>query len=369
MSGADEAWMRRALALAERGRYSTSPNPMVGAVLVRGGRVIAEGWHRRAGGPHAEVSALARAAARARGATLYVTLEPCSHAGRTGPCADAILRAGVSRVVAARRDPNPRVAGRGLRRLRAGGVEVTVGVLSRAAALQNERFDVWVTRGRPFVLAKIAATLDGRIADFRGRSKWISGPEARRRSLAWREEFDAILVGAATAARDGARLTRRLGWNRTTPHRRIVLDGAFRVPESLPLFRTKGAEVWTASRGGAAKERRLAARGVRVVRLPAAGKTGGLDLDAALAGLGAEGVTGLVVEGGTRTLTAFHAAGLIDRWALVFAPMLLGGDRSLPILGGPDVSLPEARALSALTVSALGADLLVTGRIAAGRRS
>ena len=358
----DEEWMRRALTLAEKGRYSTSPNPMVGAVVVAGGRVVAEGWHRRAGEAHAEVEALARAGTRARGATLYVTLEPCAHAGRTGPCTEAVLRAGVARVVAARRDPNPRVAGRGLRRLRAGGVSVTSGVLAAEAALQNERYDVWVTRGRPFVLAKVAATLDGRIADFRGRSRWISGAAARRRSLEWREEFDAILVGAATAERDGARLTRRLGWNRSTPHRRIVLDGAFRVSESLPLFRQRGAEVWTASRGNAAKERRLASLGVRVVRLPHARRGGGVDLAAALARLGGEEATGLVVEGGTETLTAFHAAGLIDRWAIILAPKLLGGSGAWPILSGEGVPLAKAPALSGVTASALGPDLLVTGR-------
>jgi len=367
MTAADERWMRRALALAENGRYSTSPNPMVGAVLVRGGRRIAEGWHRRAGGRHAEIEALARAGTRARGATLYVTLEPCSHRGRTGPCADAIAAAGVARVVAARRDPNPRVAGRGLRRLRARGIAVSVGLFAAEAAAQNERFDVWITKKRPFVLAKVAATLDGKIADFRGRSRWISGPEARRRSLAWREEFDAILVGAETARRDGARLTRRLGWNRATPHRRIVLDGAFRLPVDLPLFRTGGAEVWTGSRGNPGKERRLAARGVTVVRLPRARGGAGVDLAAALRRLGAEGVTGLVVEGGTRTLTAFHAARLVDRWAIVLAPTLLGGDAAPPILGGVGVPLGRARRLSGVTVSALGRDLLVTGRTSGGR--
>ena len=361
MAISDEAWMRRALALAEKGRYSTSPNPMVGAIVVRGDRMLAEGWHRRAGGRHAEIEALARAGPAARGATLYVTLEPCAHRGRTGPCAEAVVRAGIARVVAARRDPNRLVAGKGLRRLRAAGISVICGVLGDLAARQNERFDVWVTRGRPFVLAKVAASLDGRIADARGRSRWISGPEARKRSLAWREEFDAILVGAETADRDGARLTRRLGWNRTTPQRRIVLDGGFRVRETLPVFRGRGSEVWTASRGGAAKERRLAARGVRIVRLPRAGD--GVDLAAALGQLGAEGVTGLIVEGGTRTLTAFHEAGLVDRWAVVLSPKLLGGADAPPMLAGTGAPLSRAKPLKDVAVCALGADLLVTGRV------
>lgn len=356
----DEAMMRRALELAERGRYSTSPNPMVGAVVVRRGKVVGEGFHRRAGERHAEIAALARAGRAAKGATLYVTLEPCAHTGRTGPCSDAIAAAGVARVVAARRDPNPRVSGRGFRALRAAGIGVETGTLAPASAAQNERFDLWVKERRPFVLAKVAATLDGRIADARGKSRWISGAPARRRSLAWREEFDAILVGERTAARDGSLLTRRLGWNRATPHRRIVLDGDFRVSERLPLFRAgRGAEVWTASSGGAAKERRLAARGIRVVRCPAAG--GGVDLRAALERLGAENVTGLIVEGGTGTLTAFHEARLIDRWALIVAPKLLGGG-AFPILAGEGVPLDGARMLRDLAAVPLGGDLLISAR-------
>jgi diaminohydroxyphosphoribosylaminopyrimidine deaminase/5-amino-6-(5-phosphoribosylamino)uracil reductase len=356
----DEAMMRRALDLAERGRYSASPNPMVGAVVARRGRVVGEGYHRRAGQRHAEIAALARAAGNSRGATLYVTLEPCAHTGRTGPCAAAIVDAGIVRVVSARRDPNPLVSGRGFRALRRSGVAVETGLLAADAAAQNERFDVWVTERRPFVLAKVAATLDGRIADARGKSRWISGAEARRLSLSWREEFDAILVGERTAARDESLLTRRLGWNRATPHRRIVLDGDFRVSERLPMFRTGGGvEVWTASRAGRAKERRLAARGVRVVRCPAAG--GGVDLRAALARLGSENVTGLIVEGGTRTLTAFHEAGLIDRWALIVAPKLLGGG-AFPILSGSGVPLERARMLSDLGAVSVGRDLLLSAR-------
>ncbi len=359
----DESMMRRALALAEHGRYSTSPNPMVGAVVARGGRILAEGFHRRAGGPHAERIALQAAGPGVRGATLYVTLEPCAHTGRTGPCAGAIIEAGIARVVAGRKDPNPIVSGRGFRTLRRAGIAVETGIFARDSALQNERFDLWVREGRPFVLAKVAATLDGRIADVRGRSRWISGPAARRRSLEWREEFDAILVGARTASGDGATLTRRLGWNRTTRQRRIVLDGGFRVSERLPLFRDpEGVEVWTAARRGFAKERRLAARGVRVVRLPRGGEDGRVDLRAALRRLGKESVNGLIVEGGTRTLTAFHEAGLIDRWAIVISPKLLGGAGAWPILAGTGLSLAKARPLSGVTATSLGPDLLVTGR-------
>ena len=356
----DEAMMRRALDLAERGRYSASPNPMVGAVIARRGKVVGEGFHRRAGERHAEIAALARAARSARGATLYVTLEPCAHTGRTGPCTGAIVDAGIARVVSARRDPNPLVSGRGFRALRRSGVAVETGLLAAEAAAQNERFDVWVTERRPFVLAKVAATLDGRIGDARGKSRWISGAAARRLSLSWREEFDAILVGERTAARDGSLLTRRLGWNRATLHRRIVLDGDFRVSERLPIFRAGGGgvEVWTASSAGRAKERRLAARGVRVVRCPAT--AGGIDLRAALARLGSENVTGLIVEGGTRTLTAFHEADLIDRWAVIVAPKLLGG--GVPILSGSGVPLGRARVLSDLAASAVGPDLLLSAR-------
>ena len=353
--------MRRALALAERGRYSTSPNPMVGAIVVRAGRVVGEGFHRAAGEAHAEIGALEAAGGRARGATLYVTLEPCAHAGRTGPCTEAILAAGIARVVAARRDPHPAVSGRGFRRLRRAGMAVEVGLLAAEAELQNERFDAWAVRRRPFVLAKAAVTLDGRIADFRGRSRWVSGGPARRRSLEWREEFDAILVGGRTAARDGSLLTRRLGWNRTTPQRRIVLDGAFSISERLPILRTgPGVEIWTSATGGAAKERRLAARGIAVVRLASRG--GAVDLRAALRRLGREGVTGLIVEGGTETLTAFHEARLIDRWAVVIAPKLVGGASAPPLLAGR--GLPIGRALELLdpAVERLGRDVLVTGR-------
>jgi diaminohydroxyphosphoribosylaminopyrimidine deaminase/5-amino-6-(5-phosphoribosylamino)uracil reductase len=353
--------MGRALALAERGRFSTSPNPMVGAVIVKKGRILGEGFHRRAGEPHAEVEALRRAGSAARGATLYVTLEPCNRAGRTGPCIEAVLRAGISRVIVARRDPNPRVAGAGLRSLKRQGVRVGSGLRAQEAALQNERYDVWVQSGMPFVLAKVAASLDGRIADTSGRSRWVSGERSRRRSLVWREEFDAILVGAGTIAADDPRLLRRLGWNRATPQLRIVLDGGLRVPEGAAIFRNpEGLEIWTAVKAGTRKEKRLLKRGVKVLHLGRRGRS--VDLPRALRSLGERGVTGLLVEGGSETLASFHEAGLIDRWAIFFTPRLFGGGSAPAVLAGRGVPISKAERLSDLQMERIGEDLLVTGR-------
>lgn len=358
----DEQMIERALELAEMGRYTASPNPLVGAVIARRGRIVGEGFHRRAGEAHAEIEAIRGAGDRACGATLYVTLEPCCHVGRTGPCAEAIIQAGIARVVACRKDPNPAVSGGGFRKLRRARIVVETGLRAREAALQNERFDVWVLRKRPFVLAKVAATLDGRIADFRGRSRWITGPEARRRAMEWREELDAVLVGAATVAADDPRLTRRLGLNRSTPHRRIVLDGRFRVPETARIFRRpEGVEVWTGTEASVAKEKRLAERGIRIRRWPAR-DGGGIDLRAGLRALGREEVSGLLVEGGRQTLTSFALAGLIDRWAIFLAPRILGGERALALLAGPDRPLENALELLDPEWSRCGRDMLVTGR-------
>ncbi|HKF41735.1 MAG TPA: bifunctional diaminohydroxyphosphoribosylaminopyrimidine deaminase/5-amino-6-(5-phosphoribosylamino)uracil reductase RibD, partial [Thermoanaerobaculia bacterium] len=222
----DLRWMDRALDLAERGRYTVSPNPMVGAVVLRSGRVAGEGFHEQAGRSHAEVRALDRAGKRARGGDLYVTLEPCAHFGRTPPCTDAILSSGVRRVVFAARDPNPLVAGKGVAALRRAGVEVVESDAARRvrAYRQNEKFRLWISKARPFVLAKWAQTLDGKIAPARGSSRWITGEAARERALLLREEYDAVLVGAGTVLADDPLLTRRLRRNRVTRHRRIVLD-------------------------------------------------------------------------------------------------------------------------------------------------
>ncbi|MGH9399117.1 MAG: bifunctional diaminohydroxyphosphoribosylaminopyrimidine deaminase/5-amino-6-(5-phosphoribosylamino)uracil reductase RibD [Thermoanaerobaculia bacterium] len=358
-------FMERAFELAERGRYTVSPNPMVGAVLVANGRIVGEGWHRRAGGPHAEIAALAAAGRRARGADLYVTLEPCVHHGRTPPCTKALAAAGVRRVVYAARDPNPLVAGRGARALRRAGLAVNAGTpADRARARrQNERFFVSILRRRPFVLAKWAAALDGKIASASGQSRWITGAGARRKAMLLREEMDAVLVGAGTVKADDPRLTRRLGVNRATPHCRIVLDGRLLTPENAGLFRRPaGVIVATALPESHPKARRLARRGVVVWSLPGS-RRGEVDLPRLLANLLESGVTSLLVEGGGATHAAFLAAGLVDRVAIFFAPRLLGGELAPSAVAGRGFKLAEAPWLCDLEIEAVGADLYLTGRL------
>lgn len=357
--------MDRAFELAERGRYTVSPNPMVGAVIVKNGRVVGEGWHRRAGGPHAEVAALKKAGARARGADLYVTLEPCVHHGRTPPCTDALVAAGVRRVVFASRDPDPRVSGSGARALRRAGIVAAAGTPAERsrAGRQNEKFFVSVIRRRPFVLAKWAASLDGKIASASGESRWITGTRARRRAMLLREELDAVLVGAGTVAADDPQLTRRLGLNRVTPHCRIVLDGRLSAPEGASLFRRpRGVIVATALPVSHPRARRLARRGVEVWSLRGE-RPGEVDLRRLLKNLLESGVTSLLVEGGGTTHGAFLKAGLVDRVAVFLAPRLLGGAAAPPSVGGRGFSLARTPRLLDVAVERVGDDILVTGRL------
>ena len=361
--------MDRALGLAERGRSGAPPNPIVGAVVVQGGRIVGHGYHRRAGGPHAERLALSEAGSRARGADLYVTLEPCNHHGRTPPCTEAILAAGVARVIVALTDPNPKVKGGGRRALSRAGVAVLRAGAgqARAAARQNEKFLTWSEKGRPFVLAKWAATLDGRIADGEGRSRWITGRQARRRALLLREEYDAVLVGSETVRTDDPRLTRRLGKNLGGSHRRIVLDGRLRLPLSARLLRQpEGLIVATARPPRHPKARRLAARGVEVWSLPD-GRSGGVSIPRLLRRLARSGVTSLMVEGGATTLWSFFSAGAVDRVCAFLAPRVLGGARAPAAVGGQGFSLASAPRLEDLALERLGDDLLVTGRVARRR--
>jgi diaminohydroxyphosphoribosylaminopyrimidine deaminase/5-amino-6-(5-phosphoribosylamino)uracil reductase len=363
-SPGDEVFMRRALELADHGRGLTSPNPLVGAVLVREGIVVGEGFHRRAGGPHAEVEALAAAGERARGATLFVTLEPCAHWGRTPPCADQVVASGVARVVAAQADPNPLVAGRGLSILREARVQVEVGLLAGEARQQNRAFLTAMRHGRPHVTLKVAMTLDGKIADGQGASRWITGDRARLEAHRLRSEADAILVGIGTVLADDPELTVRLErpWPRE-PYR-VVLDSRARTPLGARMLRTATRDRTLVMVGESAPQGAvdlLARSGAAVVSGPAS--NGRLDLGAVLAELHRREVRALLVEGGAAVHGAFLDAGLVDRVAVFLAPMLLGGRDAPSAVGGRGLPLAQAARVGALSVRALGADLLIEGDV------
>jgi diaminohydroxyphosphoribosylaminopyrimidine deaminase / 5-amino-6-(5-phosphoribosylamino)uracil reductase len=323
----DERHMRHALRLAERGRGRVNPNPMVGAVIVRGGRVVGEGWHRAAGQPHAEAVALERAGARAKGATMYVTLEPCAHVGRTPPCVDAIIRSGVRRCVVAIRDPHDIVDGRGLRRLRAAGVRVEVGLLAHEVEAQLAGYLMTHRRGRPRVTLKLATSLDGRIAPARGfaragRGRWLTSREARHIAHQFRAEADAVVVGAGTARADDPRLTARGVRARRQPLR-VVCDTRLRLPGTLGLLRDGGGTVIACGPDAPERRRRaLEARGVRVWRLPLAGT--GVSPAALLRRLARAGCHDVLMEGGAGLAGAWLDARVVDRIVVMVAPVLLG---------------------------------------------
>lgn len=363
-TASDERFMRRALELAERARGLTSPNPMVGAVVVRDGTVVGEGFHVAAGRPHAEIEALGAAGPRARGATLYVTLEPCAHHGRTPPCVPSVVAAGIARVVFAVADPNPLVGGRGRAALEAAGVAVTSGVLSPEATCQNRVFLTAMRAGRPHVTLKAAMTLDGKLADLHGASKWITGEEARRQAQRLRSEADAIVVGIGTVLADDPALTVRLDrpWPRE-PYR-VVLDTGARTPPAARLIASgtpSRALVAVGPAAGAERIRGLETAGAEVLRLTAA--DGRVDLPALLAVLHAREVRGVLVEGGGEVHAAFLAAALVDHVAIFVAPRLLGGRTAPSLIGGPGTELKSAPRLEALSVRTIGEDLLIEADI------
>jgi diaminohydroxyphosphoribosylaminopyrimidine deaminase/5-amino-6-(5-phosphoribosylamino)uracil reductase len=361
----DTRWMARALALAARGRGLTSPNPMVGALVVQDGAVVAERFHERAGGPHAEAAALEAAGRRARGATLYVTLEPCNHVGRTPPCVDAILRAGVRRVVAATRDPNPRVTGGGTAALTAAGIEVDLGCLEREARELNHAFFTAIAQQRPHVTAKWAMTLDGKIAAHDRRSRWITGEAARREAHRLRSESDAIVTGIGTVLADDPALTVRLEqpWPRE-PYR-VVVDGRARLPLEAALLRTgTRARVLVAvgEEAPAARVAALASSGVTVLQCKS--RDGRVDVADVCARLFALDVIAVLLEAGSELTGAFVQAGLVDRVAVFVAPKLVGGTAAPTPVGGPGLSLGDAVRLDGLTARPLGDDWLLEGRVA-----
>lgn len=355
----EERFMRRALSLARRGRGKVSPNPMVGCVLVKGGRVVGEGWHARFGGPHAEPRALKAAGKRARGATAYVTLEPCCYHGKTPPCTAALTQAGVRRVVAGARDPNPRVSGRGLAALRRAGIRTQLGLLAKEAAALYRPFSVFIRQRRPYVILKAAASLDGRIETASGQSKWITSPEARALSRRMRSEVDAILVGVETVKADDPRLTASGGRNPV----RIILDSKLRAPRNARVFRGPGRAI--VATAVSFNGRRPLPR-VDHLRIPR--RKGGLDLGFLLRRLAAQGIGTLLIEGGSAVHTSFLEADLVDELRLFMAPRLIGGAGARSFFEGRGFRrLSRSLSLTDVRVRTIGGDLLVTGLVP-GRR-
>jgi diaminohydroxyphosphoribosylaminopyrimidine deaminase / 5-amino-6-(5-phosphoribosylamino)uracil reductase len=361
----DAAFMKQALRLAAKGRGFTSPNPMVGAVVVRQGKVVGTGYHQQVGGPHAEVNALRDAGGKARNATLYVSLEPCNHHGRTPPCTQAILDAEIARVVIGMPDPNPLVTGGGAEFLRSRRVEVSAGVIEIECRRLNQAFIKHATTGLPLVIIKAAATLDGRIATRTGDARWISNDRSRRFVHGLRCALDAILVGIDTAISDDPLLTARTTAKRCRQPVRIVLDTRLRLPLTSNLVRTvEQSPLWVACREDAARERRAALEeaGVEVLALPPAPR--GIDLHELLRELGKRNVTSLLVEGGARVLGTFLDEDLIDEFYLFYAPKILGDPRGVPlVVGEPRPQMADALPAYDLRVRRFGDDVLLCGRL------
>ncbi len=359
-SAVDHGMMARALQLAERALWTTSPNPRVGCVLVRDGEIVGEGWHVRAGEPHAEVHALRAAGERARGATAYVTLEPCSHYGRTPPCAEGLIAAGVTRVVAAMEDPNPLVAGRGLAMLRAAGIETACGLLAEAAQELNIGFVSRMTRGRPWVRLKTAASLDGKTALNNGVSQWITGPDARRDGHRWRARACAILTGIGTVRDDDPRLDVREVETTRQPLR-VIVDSRLETPPTARILQG-GSVLLAAAVDDAERANLLKAAGAEILLLPnAAGK---VELPALLNALAARGINEVHVEAGWKLNGSLLREGLVDELLLYMAPCLIG-HHAAGLFNLPELSdLAGKRPLSLRDVRQVGGDIRILARLA-----
>ncbi|WP_372633511.1 bifunctional diaminohydroxyphosphoribosylaminopyrimidine deaminase/5-amino-6-(5-phosphoribosylamino)uracil reductase RibD [Alcanivorax jadensis] len=366
----DTHYMARALQLAEQGLYTTDPNPRVGCVLVRDGEIVGEGFHARAGEPHAERHALAAAGDRARGATAYVTLEPCSHTGRTGPCADALVAAGVARVIAAMEDPNPQVAGNGMARLAAAGIDTATGLLESEARALNPGFISRMTRQRPFIRIKIAASVDGRTAMASGESQWITGPAAREDVQRLRARSSAVITGVGTVLADRPSYTVRPDqWERADYHRqtdsqwvrqplRVILDRTLQTPPDVPVVSAPGHCLLVAGEQHPGRQNALESAGAEVMLLPASGS--GIDLQQLLIELNRRECNEVLVECGATLAGAFVREGLFDELIVYMAPALLGSS-ARPLLGLPQLaSMSEKVSLKWQDVRMVGGDLRLT---------
>ena len=356
----DEEYMRQALSLAQYATGRTSPNPMVGAVIVREGRVVGQGWHKQAGTPHAEINALQQAGELAKGATIYVTLEPCSHHGRTGPCADALILAGITRVIVAMADPNPLVAGQGINKLRKAGIEVVEGVLSREAAKLNEVFIKWISTKLPFVHLKSAMSLDGKIASYTGQSQWITGPAARNRVHTLRDTCDAIMVGIGTVLADNPSLTTRLSYQGKNPTR-VIVDSMARTPLTANVVTDGLAKTIIAVTDKAPGERVNALRACGVEVLVAENKQDGVNLSLLFKELGKRQITSLLVEGGASINASVLEDNLVDKVHWFIAPKIIGGNSAPgPIAGQGIADVNKAILLEDIETESVGEDILIS---------
>lgn len=371
----DQQHMTLALHLAAKGRGRTSPNPMVGAVVAAGNRIVGQGYHRRAGGPHAEILALRAAGRRSRGATLYVTLEPCCHEGkRTPPCVPALIESDLKRVVVAMQDPNPSVSGRGINLLRRAGMRVSVGCLRSKAEQLNETYCHWIMTGRPHVFLKAAMTLDGKIATASGESRWITGAEARRDVHRMRSQVDAIMVGIGTILKDDPLLTARpagRAGGTTQPRQplRVILDSRLRIPEEARVLSLRkgtsdltGTLIATTEKASKRRIDHLRARGISVLVLPT--QDGHVSLSACLNRLGQLGVSSVMIEGGGQLNASALREKLVNRVRFYMAPSLLGGQESKGVIGGHSPRrLAEAVPLTDMRIRRVGKDVVIEGRI------
>jgi len=355
-----EKWMRLALSLAKRGEGKVSPNPMVGAVLVKDGKLIAKGYHRYFGGPHAEIEALRKAKDKAKGATLYVTLEPCSHYGKTPPCTLAIIKAGVSKVIAATIDPNPLNSGRGIKILREKGIETEVGICEEKAKKLNESFFKFIREKIPFVTVKVGASLDGKIATFTGESKWITTEKSREVAHNLRNKFDAILVGINTVIKDDPKLL--------PPSQRkflrVILDSRLRVPLSSKVLKDQKKAptlIFTTPKANLKKMRILKNEGIKINVVERGGK---VPLKKVLSYLGEFGITSLLVEGGGEVIGSFFEENLVDKIYLFISPRIIGGKNSLSWVGGKGIdSLDKSPKLKISSLKRINEDIFVEGYI------
>lgn len=359
-----EDFMAMAVALAKKGIGRTSPNPSVGALIVKNGKIIGRGYHKKAGLAHAEINALKEAGLNAKNAEMYVTLEPCNHFGKTPPCTDAVIKAGIKNVFIGMKDPNPLVAGSGIRRLRSAGIYVETGILKSECKAINESYIKYITTDTPFVTLKLAATLDGRIATKAGESKWITGKEARKSAHRMRSETDAVMVGIGTILKDNPELTTRLVKGKNPL--RIVVDSKLRIPMNAKVLNPEKNTIIATVAGQKSevknrKLKKLKAKGAEIIALPS--KTGAVDLKVLMDKLGKRKITSLMIEGGSTLAASAIKQGIVDKAAIFLAPKMIGKE-GLPIVGELGIKrLKDAICLSRLECKKVGEDILVQGYV------